>query len=220
MFPGLCAWHGATEFRRARPAGRGGCSLDVPTLLAAYSAAASSPGSARGNPLLWWSPGPAHGAPGGGSSACTAPCERPCRSFWPALPAARLRFDTAVRDRDPIAHCADSGRRKGASGTWILPAMATGLPGNCICAGHAHSVETWVGRRAGQGGLYCVAIGRAVFGESMFSRCRLTRPRLALAGLWWAFCRVAGHRRRSTASRTRPAPRLARRGAKCHAPTF
>jgi leucyl/phenylalanyl-tRNA--protein transferase len=36
-------------------------------------------------------------------------------------------------------------------------------------AGHAHSVETWQGGRL-VGGLYGVGIGRAFFGESMFSR--------------------------------------------------
>ena len=36
-------------------------------------------------------------------------------------------------------------------------------------AGHAHSIETWIeGELAG--GLYGVAIGRAFFGESMFTR--------------------------------------------------
>jgi leucyl/phenylalanyl-tRNA--protein transferase len=35
--------------------------------------------------------------------------------------------------------------------------------------GHAHSVETWQEGRL-VGGLYGVAIGRAFFGESMFSR--------------------------------------------------
>ena len=36
-------------------------------------------------------------------------------------------------------------------------------------AGHAHSVECWRGAELA-GGLYGVAIGRAFFGESMFSR--------------------------------------------------
>jgi leucyl/phenylalanyl-tRNA--protein transferase len=36
-------------------------------------------------------------------------------------------------------------------------------------AGHAHSFETWQGDTL-VGGLYGVAIGRAFFGESMFSR--------------------------------------------------
>jgi leucyl/phenylalanyl-tRNA--protein transferase len=52
-------------------------------------------------------------------------------------------------------------------------------------AGFAHSVETWIdGRLAG--GLYCVAIGRAVFGESMFTRVP-DASKVALAALV-AFC--------------------------------
>jgi leucyl/phenylalanyl-tRNA--protein transferase len=35
-------------------------------------------------------------------------------------------------------------------------------------AGFAHSVETWIGDEL-VGGLYCVSIGKAVFGESMFA---------------------------------------------------
>jgi leucyl/phenylalanyl-tRNA--protein transferase len=35
-------------------------------------------------------------------------------------------------------------------------------------AGFAHSVETWIDGKL-VGGLYCVSIGKAVFGESMFA---------------------------------------------------
>ena len=56
-------------------------------------------------------------------------------------------------------------------------------------AGYAHSVEAWIdGRLAG--GLYCVCIGRAVFGESMFTRVP-DASKIALAGLT-AFCRHHG----------------------------
>jgi leucyl/phenylalanyl-tRNA--protein transferase len=58
-------------------------------------------------------------------------------------------------------------------------------------AGHAHSVETWIdGRLAG--GLYCVVIGGAVFGESMFTRVP-DASKIALAALV-AWCRQAGVR--------------------------
>ena len=56
-------------------------------------------------------------------------------------------------------------------------------------AGFAHSVETWIdGQLAG--GLYCVAIGHAVFGESMFARVT-DASKIALAGLV-AMCRAQG----------------------------
>lgn len=51
--------------------------------------------------------------------------------------------------------------------SWISPAMVevyTGLHR----AGHAHSVETWLGEDL-VGGIYGVSIGAAFFGESMFS---------------------------------------------------
>ena len=56
-------------------------------------------------------------------------------------------------------------------------------------AGHAHSVETWIGGRL-VGGLYCVGIGRAVFGESMFAL-QPDASKIALAALV-AFCRRHG----------------------------
>lgn len=47
--------------------------------------------------------------------------------------------------------------------------------------GSAHSVETWIhGQLAG--GLYCVALGRAVFGESMFAHAT-DASKIALAAL-------------------------------------
>ena len=54
-------------------------------------------------------------------------------------------------------------------------------------AGFAHSVESW---RCGKlvGGLYCVAIGRAVYGESMFSL-QTDASKIALAALV-CFCRA------------------------------
>lgn len=53
-------------------------------------------------------------------------------------------------------------------------------------AGYAHSVEAWADGRL-IGGLYCVNIGRAVFGESMFHRAT-DGSKIALAALV-ALCR-------------------------------
>ncbi|HRC57653.1 MAG TPA: amidohydrolase family protein, partial [Kofleriaceae bacterium] len=53
-------------------------------------------------------------------------------------------------------------------GTWITDEMLDAYEA-LHGAGHAHSLEVWVdGRLAG--GIYGVALGRAFFGESMFSR--------------------------------------------------
>lgn len=65
-----------------------------------------------------------------------------------------------------IATCAEEkdDRRE----TWINPEIET-----AFCElhrlGHAHSVECWLGNEL-VGGLYGMAMGRAFFGESMFSR--------------------------------------------------
>jgi len=51
--------------------------------------------------------------------------------------------------------------------------------------GLAHSVETWVNGEL-VAGLYCVSMGKAVFGESMFSK-RTDASKIALSALV-AFC--------------------------------
>ena len=81
-------------------------------------------------------------------------------------PEHEVRFDSAFAD--VITQCA-STPRNGQNGTWILAEMVQAYT-ELNRLGVAHSVETWV---QGQlvGGLYCVAIGRAVYGESMFSPC-------------------------------------------------
>jgi leucyl/phenylalanyl-tRNA--protein transferase len=53
-------------------------------------------------------------------------------------------------------------------------------------SGFAHSVEAWIHGRL-VGGLYCVSLGQAVFGESMFSL-QPNGSKLALAALI-AFCK-------------------------------
>jgi leucyl/phenylalanyl-tRNA--protein transferase len=58
-------------------------------------------------------------------------------------------------------------------------------------AGFAHSVETWIDGQL-VGGLYCVALGQAVFGESMFTRIA-DASKIALAALV-CFCKHHGIR--------------------------
>jgi leucyl/phenylalanyl-tRNA--protein transferase len=97
-------------------------------------------------------------------------------------PGNEIRFDSAFEA--VIRHCAHAPR-EGQNGTWILSSMV-----DAYCALHAqglaHSVETWVDGEL-VAGLYCVAIGQAVFGESMFSR-RTDGSKIALSALV-AFCR-------------------------------
>ncbi len=75
-----------------------------------------------------------------------------------------IRFDTAFEE--VMRQCARA-ERPGQSGTWITEPMVhvyTVLHRQ----GFAHSVEAWNGDRL-VGGLYGIALGRAFFGESMFT---------------------------------------------------
>ena len=75
-----------------------------------------------------------------------------------------IRVDTDFEG--VIEGCAEPtlGRRK----TWIN-ARIRRLYGELFRLGHCHTVEAWRGGRL-VGGLYGVKLGRAFFGESMFSR--------------------------------------------------
>ena len=151
-----------------------GGELDVRTLRAAYSATVF-PWFSHGEPILWWSPDP--------RMVLQVDAFRLHRSLRKVIerfrisPACEIRFDTAFDD--VMAACAASPR-PGQDGTWIGPEMRRAY-GELHRAGYAHSVETWA---AGElvAGLYCVSIGRAVFGESMFAHAT-DASKIALAAL-------------------------------------
>lgn len=126
-------------------------------LLAAYRRGIF-PWYGEGEPLLWWSPDP---------RMVLLPEEfRLPRSLAKRLRRRdyEVRADSAFAE--VIAGCAQP--RGGATGTWITPEMRAAYT-RLHALGHAHSVETWIAGRLA-GGLYGVAIGRAFFGESMFTR--------------------------------------------------
>lgn len=83
-----------------------------------------------------------------------------------------IRFNTAFRE--VMLGCAER------DGTWIDAAII-----ESYCAlhelGHAHSVECWDAEGL-QGGLYGVALGKAFFGESMFSQ-KTDASKIALVAL-------------------------------------
>ena len=83
-----------------------------------------------------------------------------------------IRFDTAFRQ--VMEGCADREE------TWIDSVI---LESFCHLheLGYAHSVECWDAEGL-QGGLYGVAIGKAFFGESMFSR-KTDASKIALVAL-------------------------------------
>lgn len=113
----------------------------------------------RGQPILWWSPDP---------RLVLQPA-----AFHVSHSFARFlrRCDwTISADRcfgDVIEACARI-RRTGQRGTWILPSMIDAYV-RLHELGYGHSVEVRDGGERLVGGIYGVAIGAMMFGESMFS---------------------------------------------------
>lgn len=172
------AWGGAQPVPGLLAAGG---ALDVPTLKRAYSGGIF-PWFSDGQPILWWSTDPR-------MVLFTAEFTlhrslRRTLARFGADPRCEIRVDSAFSQ--VIAACASSDR-PGQSGTWIVPEMVHAYE-QFHQAGFAHSVETWIdGELAG--GLYCVCLGQAVFGESMFTRVP-DASKIALAALV-AICRRA-----------------------------
>ena len=112
----------------------------------------------QGQPILWWSPDPR--------------CILPPDGFHVARRLRRTLRNTAFevtwnrRFERVIAACAEPRRRQ--SGTWITPQMIEAFSA-LHRDGWAHSLEVWLDGRL-VGGIYGLAIDRAFFGESMFSR--------------------------------------------------
>ena len=155
-----------------------GETLDVSTLVKAYSSGIF-PWFSVGQPVLWWSPDP--------RMVLQTRHFRLHRSLRKSLirfsndATCEIRFDNAFER--VISACA-SKPRNGQSGTWIVSSMMQAYR-DLHHAGHAHSVETWINGELA-GGLYCVNLGKMVFGESMFSH-QTDASKIALAALV-AFC--------------------------------
>lgn len=155
-----------------------GAALNVKTLVQAYSQGIF-PWFNEAQPVLWWSPNPRmvlHTA--------RFKLHRSLHKKISHLLAAR-RLDIRLNhDFERVIQACAQKSRAGQSGTWIVADMATAY-GGLHRAGHAHSVETWIdGELAG--GLYCVNLGRMVFGESMFAH-QTDASKIALCALV-AFC--------------------------------
>lgn len=157
-----------------------GGALDVAHLLRAYRSGIF-PWFSAGQPILWWSPDPRmvlHIA----NFKLHRSLRKTLQNFI-RTPGHEIRID---HDFEAVISACSGAQRPGQDGTWILPDMVRAYTG-LHRAGHAHSVETWIdGQLAG--GLYCVNVGRAVFGESMFAR-RTDASKIALSALV-AFCRA------------------------------
>jgi len=147
-----------------------GGDLSPQRLLAAYRRGIF-PWFSPGEPILWWSPDPRMVLPPGEMKIS--------RSLLRVLRAGRYeaRLDTAFAE--VIGACATMPRR-GQAGTWITREMQAAYR-RLHELGYAHSVEVFMDEQL-VGGLYGVALGRAFFGESMFSR-RSNASKIALAHL-------------------------------------
>lgn len=134
-----------------------GGDLSLERLLLAYRSGIF-PWYSEGQPILWWSPDP----------RCVLFPEqlRVSDSMMRLRKSGRFTITFDREFRRVIARCRLI-RRRGQEGTWITDAMQAAY-GRLHDAGYAHSVEVW---REGKlaGGLYGVSIGRAFFGESMFT---------------------------------------------------
>ena len=160
----------------------GGGALDTQTLRQAYSHGIF-PWFSPGQPILWWSPDPRMVLRPQAFELHHS-LRKHLRHFSQS-PACEIRIDGAFEE--VIRACASSPR-KGQSGTWITEEMIQAYRA-LNRAGLAHSVETWIDGQL-MGGLYCVSIGQAVFGESMFARAS-DASKTALAALV-ASCRAWG----------------------------
>lgn len=133
-----------------------GGDLSPQRLLAAYRRGIF-PWYSSGQPILWWSPDP---------RAILVPAElKVSRSLAKSIrnKGYETRVDTAFKH--VIRAC--GSREVRPEGTWLSPEMCAAYT-SLHALGYAHSFETW---HQGElvGGLYGVAVGRAFFGESMFS---------------------------------------------------
>ena len=110
-----------------------------------------------GQPILWWSPDPR--------------CVIEPASFHASR---RLRrsirnsaFELSINNAFSEVISACAADRVGQEGTWITEEMVEAYS-SLHAKGWAHSVEVWLDDEL-VGGLYGLAIGKAFFGESMFS---------------------------------------------------
>jgi len=152
-----------------------GGALDCASLQRAY-ASGIFPWFSGEQPILWWSPDP---------RMVLRPADfRLHPSLRKALRRGLREGRIEIRIDSAFEHvlraCAGVPRAGQRGSSWIVPAMIDAYL-DWHQAGAVHSIETWWdGELAGA--LYCVNLGRMVFGESMFTR-RPNASKIALAAL-------------------------------------
>lgn len=133
-----------------------GGDLSTGRLLEAYTHGIFPWFSGKG-PIMWWSPDPRFVILPGGLKVSRSMKQVIRRNTF------NITFDTSFRE--VITSCSRARRRD--RGTWITKEMIEAYV-KLHEAGFAHSVEAWDNGELA-GGLYGIALGRAFFGESMFS---------------------------------------------------
>jgi len=133
-----------------------GGDLSPQRLLEAYSQGIF-PWYNENDPILWWNPDP---------RSVVFPAEyKPSTSLKKLI--KKQTYHTKINsDFDKVIH-ACAAPRKDSDGTWINEDMISAYK-TLHKMGYAHSFETWREDTL-VGGLYGIAIGKAFFGESMFS---------------------------------------------------
>jgi len=134
-----------------------GGELSSERLLAAYRRGIF-PWYEEPQPVMWWTPDP--------RSILLPEALHISRSLRKTLRRDRFRLSVDQRFADVTRHCAQA--RKDGLGTWIGQEMHLAYA-RLHQQGIAHSVEVYDRNDELVGGLYGVALGRAFFGESMFS---------------------------------------------------
>jgi leucyl/phenylalanyl-tRNA--protein transferase len=159
-----------------------GAALDTAHLHSAYGQGIF-PWFSEGQPILWWAPDP---------RMVLVPAQfRLHRSLRKTLQKFRDNAQCEIRidhDFGAVIQACASKPRPGQNGTWIVPDMVRAYRA-FHAAGYAHSVETWVDGKL-VGGLYCIGLGHAVFGESMFAHAP-DASKIALSALV-CLCRSQG----------------------------
>lgn len=138
-----------------------GTELNAQRLLQAYGQGCF-PWFSAGQPVLWWSPDPRM-VLRPSQFRLRRSLKQSLRKWW-NHEDFELVFD---RDFEQVMRRCASQPRPGQQGTWIVADMIRAYT-DLHALGHAHSAEVW---HQGQlvAGLYFVSLGRAVFGESMFT---------------------------------------------------
>jgi leucyl/phenylalanyl-tRNA--protein transferase len=134
-----------------------GGDLSCERLLNAYSLGIF-PWYNEGEPILWWSPDP--------RSVIYPKLFKPSRSLAKIINKGLFSVTSDTCFIRVMEECA--APRAQQDGTWINQEMI-GSYTQLHELGFAHSVECWLEDEL-VGGLYGIAIGKAFFGESMFSR--------------------------------------------------